>query len=119
MKDRLSRLLGACEVLAREEAAALAQRNFASVARTQEVRSSILSDLAADPGLASCDAHSRARLTALVDSARTNRRLLSRMMTHATEELRKIQSATKQLHTLRAAYGPGCKPARPAFSAHG
>jgi hypothetical protein len=115
MKDRFSRLLAACELLARDETAALADRNFTALCRTQKVKSALLADLATDAGCASRD--SRARLERLLEANGKNSQLLSTMKAAAGQRLCKVRAAGKKLKTLRAAYTQGGMP--PAFSAHG
>lgn len=121
MKDRFSRLLGACELLAREETAALVRRDFTALGKTQQVKSVLLADLAAQANLlhASCDSHARTRLTQLLECNRENSRMLAGMKAEVAEQLRKVRAAGNQLHALRAAYTPGGTPGRRAFSAHG
>jgi uncharacterized protein YigA (DUF484 family) len=108
-------------MLARSETAALLSRDFAAVGKTQQIKASILADLSAEAARlhANRDPHARARLTQLLESTRQNRRLLSRMMDTAADDLRKVRSATNQLHTLRTAYTSGGKSLHRTFSAHG
>lgn len=121
MKDRLWRLLGACELLARSETASLLARDFAAVGKTQQLKASLLADLAAEAARVDAhrDPHARARLTQLLECSRRNRQLLSRMMETAAGQLRKVRSASNQLHALSTAYAPGGKSPRRTFSAHG
>jgi len=121
MRDRLRRLLGACEALTRGETAALAGGNLAVLGTTQQVKSAILADLAAEANLvhASCDSSARTRLERLLECNRENARRLSRMKAEATGKMQKIRAAAGQLQTLRTAYAPGRASRRQALCTHG
>ena len=125
MKDRLSRLLGACEVLTRAETAALAGGDLAALGAAQQVKSGILADLAAEAmrassaSCASCDSRVRTRLARLLEGNRENARLLSRMKAGAGEKLQEIRVAAGHLQTLRSAYASDGATRRQALFVHG
>jgi len=119
MKDRFWRLLAACELLAREETAALAGRNFAALVRAQRVKSALLADLAAEAGPDCRDLNARARLQQLLATSRENASLLSGMKTVTGERLRKVRAAGNQLHTLRNVYTRVSTQSPQAFCRHG
>jgi len=118
-KDRFSRLLAACERLAREETAALGRRNFAALSRTQEVKSAILTDLASEAGARPLDSDARARLMRLLSKTRENELLLSNLKAATSEKLRNTRAAAHRLHTMRPAYTSATSPREQAFFAHG
>ena len=115
-KDRFSRLLAACEQLTREEAAALSRRNFATLSRTQQVKSAILADLTAEAGTGALDADARARLTRLLNTTRENQLAIANLKAATSEKLRKVRVSANRLHIPRPAYTPA---AGPRFFAHG
>jgi len=119
--DRFSRLLGACEILARNETAALTRHDFAALVRAQGVKSSLLADLALQAGLidAASQSTARDRLTRLLEHTRENARVLSEMMESARKQRRKMRAAARRVRDLRSAYGTGGKPPRQEFSRHG
>ena len=104
MKDRFWRLLAACELLAREETAALAGRNFAALVRAQRVKSALLADLAAEAGPDCRDLNARARLQQLNAMPPDQRqRVLDRVesMERLTPTQRQqVTSTMGQLHAL-------------------
>ena len=121
MQERLWRLLGACELLTRDEAAALSGRDLAGLVRIQRVKAPLLADLAVEAKRisASCDSQARARLAALLEGNRGNARNLADMMADAREERRKVSTAVNQLQALRSAYATSGDTRQDAFSAHG
>lgn len=119
MKDRFSRLLAACERLARDEAAALARRNFATLGRAQQVKAALLADLAAEAGGGTLDPEARARLAQLLQANRENSLCISNLKAATGERLRKLRVSANRLHTLRTAYNHGGMPRGEAFCAHG
>ena len=122
MYEKLWRLLGACERLARDETAALTHRNFGALVETQQIKSALLSDLASEATLvhASCNSGARARLCRLLDNNRENARILSSIMEASREERLKMRAAAKQLRSLRASFQARERTQRPeAFNAHG
>jgi len=116
VKDRFSRLLAACEQLTREEAAALSRRNFATLSRTQQVKSAILADLAAEAGTSALDSDARARLTRLLNTTRESQLTIANLKAVTSEKLRIVRASANRLHILRPAYTPA---AGPRFFAHG
>ncbi len=121
MDQRFWRLLGACELLAREETAAITQRDLGALTRTQEVKAAILADLAAQAGVvnAACDSRARARLDQLLEGSRRNAAAVAGMMASARERERELGTALNQLRTLRARYRSGhAVKSRQPFSAH-
>jgi len=121
MQQRLSRLLGACELLARNETAALAGRDFAVLGKTQQLKAALLADLAAEANLfhASGNSRARIRLARLLESNRANAHLLAGMKADARDQRAKLRCAANQLHTLRSVYAGHGDSRRQAFSAHG
>jgi hypothetical protein len=118
-KGRFSRLLAACERLTREEAAALSRRNFAALTRTQQVKSAILADMAAQAESRPLGAEERIRLTRLLNITRENELLLSNLKAATSEKLRKSRAATHRLHTMRPAYTSATSSREQAFLVHG
>jgi hypothetical protein len=119
MQDRLSRLLAACERLARDEAAALARRNIASLKRAQEVKAALLADLAAEAANITLTAEVRARLAQLLKATKENSIYLANLKAATGERLRKLRISSNRLHTLQAAYNQGGMPGEQAFCDHG
>lgn len=117
MNDRFTRLLGACERLSRDETAALVRRDFDALAKTQQMKFAMLADLEAEAGRVPPSWEARARLIQLLERNRENSRLLAGMKAEVMEQLRKIRTASHQLHNLRSAYSKG--PRREAFCVHG
>ena len=120
MKDRFSRLLAACELLTRDETAALTDHDLAGLGRVHQAKSAILADLAAEAGRvqASRDSHARARLTQLLEQNRENSQRLASLKIAMRERLRQVQAAGNRLHTLRSRYALG-QQSEQGFSAHG
>jgi hypothetical protein len=120
MKDRLWRLLGACESLTRRESAALAHRDFEALCRTHDLKADLLADLAVEAQRthASCDSSARARLTHLLGCNRQNARILAAMKAGTSEDLRKVRTAGNTLQNL-SAYKGGNGQRQQSFSAHG
>lgn len=121
MDERFWRLLGACELLSRDEIAALTHRNIPALVRTQEVKSAILADLAAQAGMlhASCDSRARARLGQLLEGSRQNARAMAEMIASASNKKQEIKAALSQLNRLRARYKTRPAATHKSFSAHG
>jgi hypothetical protein len=119
MKDRFLRLLAACERLARDEAAALAHRNFEALSNTQQVKSALLADLAASAGDAARDSEIAARLAALLKSNCESSQLVSNIAAATGERLRQVRAAANQLRAMRTVYTTGQGQPHQAFSAHG
>jgi len=120
MHQRLWRLLGDCERLARDETAALTHRNFPVLIKTQQVKAALLADLASEATLlhASANSPARARLEKLLDCNRRNSSLLAGMMESARAERRNLRSGLNQLRSLRASYRSRDQSSRPALLAH-
>jgi len=121
MTSRFSRLLGACELLSRDETAALCGRDFATLGRTQGVKAALLADLAAEAQLchASGDSSARDRLLRLVERNRQNSRLLGEMTADTADKLEKVRIAARQLHAMRSSYQTGTGADQASFNAHG
>ena len=118
-KDRFSRLLAACERLSREETAALSRRNFAVLTRTQQVKSAILADMAAEAAGRPLGADARIRVTRLLNTTRENELLLSNLKAATSEKLRTSRAAIHRLHTMRPAYTSATRLPEQGFYAHG
>jgi hypothetical protein len=119
MQDRFTRLLAACERLARDEAAALARRNIESLRRAQQLKAEMVAGLATEAGNVPLDAEVRARLAQLLKATRENSVYLANLKAATGERLRKLRISSNRLHTLQAAYNPGGMPGEQAFYAHG
>jgi hypothetical protein len=121
MQHKFWRLLSACELLARDETAALTARDFAALGAAQQVMSALLADLALQARLihASRDSHARSRLLKLIECSQAGSRLLAAMKAASVQERHKLRAAVLQLQSLRAAYHTPAASRRGAFSAHG
>jgi hypothetical protein len=120
MQQRLWRLLGDCERLARDETAALTHRNFPALFQAQQVKAALLADLASEANVfhASGNSPARARLEKLLETTRHNASLVSGMMDDTRVKRRKIRAALRQLQALRVVYKSRRHPARESLSAH-
>jgi hypothetical protein len=118
MKNRFSRLLAACELLARDESAALTRRDFETLVSIQQVKSVLLADLATQGPPATRDTETRARLVSLLEAVQKNSRILSGIKLAAGERLRDLRAAAGQLHALRSTYTSGEMPRKQAFCVH-
>jgi flagellar biosynthesis/type III secretory pathway chaperone len=119
MHDRLSRLLGACELLSREETAALTARDFVALSRALDLKASILADLAVEARQRSqIPPMARVRISRLLDRNIHNHALLSTSINDASADLRRMTTAGRQLELLREAYDVAAEPPA-SFSAHG
>ncbi len=119
MHDRLTRLLAACELLSREETAALNWRAFAALSRTLDLKGPLLAELGAEARRRrGMPAMVRAGISRLLEKNMRNLAVLSASMSEAETELHRMNSAGHQLELLRAAYDVPSEPP-PSFSAHG